>query len=437
MEDIIKLVDISLENGRLEESDYQIILAKAKSVGISEAELNLIISKRAKNSEGNQTESKSDQKSRSYFPYGIAMLAIIFTFFDWVGAYSRASMMGSSGSWDLSFSGWWGGYAAAAVLIYGVGCYLYFKGNRLYWLAGLLAIADAFYIYSAITSADVSYSYNYGGYGASGEAGYELLWGFWGFVIVSGLFALSALSVGKRSSANKRIANRFEQNFKSGWKVLAISAVISVVIYTLIFIGDEPFNMALIFAFFIVLVLSLITLFLYIFTSSSRAAGYGILGLGFLLFIGMYLFIGEGPDFLELFFFLMIYPACYVILERFIPSKNNLLNTASGIVILFLVATMNFGCSDQPRGEFRMDNSNSINGTYISESGGVESSLTIMGDTWFGTHTETSFGNLLSSGSGIVDGNKIFDQYGRELGYISNGAAHVNLGGFQVTLQKK
>lgn len=88
-------------------------------------------------------------------------------------------------------------------MIYAVGCYSDSKGYNLYWLAGLLAIADALYIYYAIANADVSVSYNYEGYGSTSEAGYELLWGFWAFVIASALFALSAPLIGNRSTTKK------------------------------------------------------------------------------------------------------------------------------------------------------------------------------------------------------------------------------------------
>lgn len=98
-------------------------------------------------------------------------------------------------------------------------------------------------------------------------------------------------------------------------------------------------------------------------------------------------------------------------------------------------AVFNIGCFEQPKSKFKIENNN-INGTYSAESGGVESSLTIIGNSWYGTHTETSFGNLISSGSGTVEGTKLFNQYGAEIGNVSNGTAYVNLGGTHISLNK-
>lgn len=94
MEDIIKLIDLSLEDGRLSQDDYRIILKKAESMGISEEEFNLILSKRVK-----QFEPRADfdtQKSGSKLPYIFAAFAVAFTFVDWIGFYSRSSVMGTS-----------------------------------------------------------------------------------------------------------------------------------------------------------------------------------------------------------------------------------------------------------------------------------------------------------------------------------------------------
>ncbi|MBK7344278.1 MAG: hypothetical protein IPJ06_15010 [Saprospiraceae bacterium] len=314
MEDIIKLIDLSLEDGRLSQDDYKIILKKAESMGISEEEFNLILSKRVK-----QFEPRADfdtQKSGSKLPYIFAAFAVAFTFVDWIGFYSRSSVMGTSASWDTSFSGWWGGYGATVVMIYAVGCYFYSKGYNLYWLAGLLAIADALYIYYAIANADVSVSYNYEGYGSTSEAGYELLWGFWAFVIASALFALSAPFIGNRSTTKRRIESRFKQNFKAGWATLGITAIINTIVYTIIISSDESFGMALIIAILISIILSMITLLIYIFSPSVRSTGYIILGLALISSIALYYTAGERAEFLKMLYTLIPYPICYIILER-------------------------------------------------------------------------------------------------------------------------
>ena len=103
MDDIIKLIDLSLEDGRLSQNDYCIILKKAEAQGISEEEFNLILSKRSKDNDTNR--NLSQQTSSSKMPYVIAIIAVAFTFFDWIGAYSHSTVMGSSMSWDVSYNG--------------------------------------------------------------------------------------------------------------------------------------------------------------------------------------------------------------------------------------------------------------------------------------------------------------------------------------------
>lgn len=437
MDDIIKLIDISLEDGRLSQDDYRIILKKAEGKGISEEEFNLILSKRSMKPESKNKVSVNE--SRSNLPYIIAIIAIALTFMDWIGFYSRASVMGSSGSWDTSFSGWWGGYGISVIAIYAIGVYFYSKGNRLYWLAGVLAIADAFYIYSTIANSDFSYSYNYQGYGSSGEAGYELLWGFWAFILASSIFSLSALFISKGSTAPRvGIAKRFKLNFKSGWKVVGITLIISIFVYTLLFIQDESFGLSLTMASVISLIISLVTILSYAFSSSIRTAGYFLFLIGIMSLAGVHLFIKNRfflDDFTYMFISFMIYPMCYIILEKFMPTHYYTTGKKIALFAALTFAVFNIGCFEQPKSKFKIENNN-INGTYSAESGGVESSLTIIGNSWYGTHTETSFGNLISSGSGTVEGTKLFNQYGAEIGNVSNGTAYVNLGGTHISLNK-
>ena len=83
------------------------------------------------------------------------------------------------------------------------------------------------------------------------------------------------------------------------------------------------------------------------------------------------------------------------------------------------------------------NNQESISGTYSANTGGAISTITVIGDVWFGEHTEEHFGTLLGSGSGTMDANNILDEYGTKIGEIKNGKAYVNLGGVEATLYKE
>ena len=441
MDDIIKLIDLSLEDGRLNSDDYRIILNKAQAQGISEEEFNLILSKRSRQSEALKSTNEID--TRSKLPYILAILAVALTFVDWFGVYSNSKVMSSSASWDHSFSGWWGGYGATVILIYSVGCYLYFKGNRFYWLTGLLAVVDAVYIYSALDNADVAFSYDIEGYGWSAEAGYELLWGFWSFIVVSSLFALSALVLTQKGDLH----GKFKLNFKAGKMILTLTFVLNIVVQILIYILTNPFNEDLIivvlFSIIFSLIFSAITLISYMFSSSIRTAAYFLFAFGLICWIVFYSVAKEGAYYLFVFIMSLSFPLCYIAIERIVKNKNNKSTSLAGLPILFIVSLFALGCSEQPKMKFQssnsegINNSESINGTYTSVYDGIESSLNVMGDSWYGTHVDTNMGNIIASSSGMIDGNKIYDEYGVELGYISNGRAYVNLGGMELTLVKK
>lgn len=131
MDELIKLIDIALLNGKISEDDYRVILKRAESIGITEEELNLIISKRTQFVSEGKGHSKDVQNSN--IPYLLAIIAIVMTFFDWVGFYSTSNVLGSSASWDTSFNAWWGSYGVVVVIIYALGCFFYSKKYRFYW----------------------------------------------------------------------------------------------------------------------------------------------------------------------------------------------------------------------------------------------------------------------------------------------------------------
>jgi len=409
MDDIIKLIDLSLEDGRLSPDDYRIILKKAEAQGISEEEFNLILSKRSKHTETKSTHSKQTPSSK--LPYIFAGLALVLTFFDWIGVYSRSSAMGSSASWDYSFSGWWGGYGATVILIYAAGCYFYFKGNRFYWLAGLLAIVDAIYIYSALTNADVSVSYDYGGFGGSAEAGYKLLWGFWGFVIASGLFASSALLTGRA-----KIKIRFKQNFKTGRRILGLTAILNYIVLTFFETVDQSFGEALFVSLLFTLIFSSIALVTYIFSPSIRIAGYTMLGIGLLLFVIVRVFFPDA-SLLTMFFSFLSFPICYVILEKYLDSRDKATTSKGGLGAVLIVCAVSFGCSNQPKSNAK---NCSLSGNYHWTDGYQSFELSIIGDAWFGQLLDNTTGNILMNGNGHVDGKNLIGEYGMEMGYQTN-----------------
>jgi hypothetical protein len=79
----------------------------------------------------------------------------------------------------------------------------------------------------------------------------------------------------------------------------------------------------------------------------------------------------------------------------------------------------------------------SISGIYSANTGGAITTITVIGNAWFGEHKEEHFGTLLGSGLGTMDSNRILDEYGTKIGYIKNGKAYVNLGGVDATLYKE
>lgn len=438
MDDIIKLIDLSMEDGLLDKEDYNIILKKAKAAGISEEELNLIISKRAKVSEGKTPNLFSSQRSNSYMPYLFGLLAILFTFFDWVHYYSKSTVMGSSGGLNQSFNGWFGGYGAPILFLLSIGCFLYYKSNRFYWVPGIIALFNAIYVYSSITNSDVSMSYNYGGYGASAEAGFDLAWGFWAFIASSSLFTISGLLAKKSRDDEKNggLFHTFKENVKSGWKPMILAALLSSIVLAVFFADSEPlfFRISLAIASF--LVFQLLTLVLFLFVPSSKFAGYVLVSLSIIGVVAAFILLPEGAKFIEISIMLLVFPAALIALGFLFtkPIKHDHLKNGAAIM---LVAFSLFSCGNPTNNQTLSTVSHSISGTYSNNEGGVELSLTIMGSTWFGTHVETSFGNVISSSSGQVIEDKIYDEYGTKLGYITNGKAYVNIGGYDMILYKE
>jgi len=81
--------------------------------------------------------------------------------------------------------------------------------------------------------------------------------------------------------------------------------------------------------------------------------------------------------------------------------------------------------------------SKSLSGTYSSDIGGAESKLIVAGDTWYGENRESTTGGLLGNSVGKMNGNRIIDEYGQEIGYINGGTVYVTIGGQRITLKKE
>lgn len=79
----------------------------------------------------------------------------------------------------------------------------------------------------------------------------------------------------------------------------------------------------------------------------------------------------------------------------------------------------------------------SINGTYTADIGGAYSSLTVIGDTWYGENREASMGGFLGNSTGMMDGNRIINEYGQEIGYINGNSAFISMGGQRIVLKKE
>ena len=182
---------------------------------------------------------------------------------------------------------------------------------------------DAFYIYSSIENAQVSYSVDYLGHQASAEAGYELLWGFWAFIAASALFSISPFFLRKNSSSDKSVANKFKNNFKKGWKTLGVATITTIIILSLILSVKESLDGAILIATVFSILCAVITLFVYLFCSSPRMAGYVNLLISALIFFVFVVTANAGASFVSVLIILTTYPVCYIVIDRLLQSKES------------------------------------------------------------------------------------------------------------------
>lgn len=134
---------------------------------------------------------------------------------------------------------------------------------------------------------------------------------------------------------------------------------------------------------------------------------------------------------------LIPYPICYIILENYFIQKHYSDFNWGNIGIIQLVAALNNSCSDQPKMNVLLENTNNINGTYISESDGFESSITIIGSYWFATNKENNFEIYFHLEVALLMATEFMMNMVLELGYISNSSVYLNIGGYQLTLDKE
>lgn len=100
-------------------------------------------------------------------------------------------------------------------------------------------------------------------------------------------------------------------------------------------------------------------------------------------------------------------------------------------------SAMPFGLGNTEMKSSVGNESKSLSGTYSGDIGGADSKLIVVGDTWYGENTESTTGGLLGNSVGKMDGNRIIDEYGQEIGYINGGTAYVTIGGQRITLKKE
>ncbi len=79
---------------------------------------------------------------------------------------------------------------------------------------------------------------------------------------------------------------------------------------------------------------------------------------------------------------------------------------------------------------------NLIDGVYSIVTDGVKIELSVSGNSWLGETKSEYTDELINTGSGKVDGNKLFGEYGLEVGQIQNGVARINIGGYEFRLTK-
>ena len=234
--------------------------------------------------------------------------------------------------------------------------------------------------------------------------------------------------INKSALTLSEIINRLITNLNANKKIHGIAIISSSIVIAFIMnygdIGERIFS-GLLFS----LILSFITLLVVALGPSSKLAA--MISFGIIIIISLL-----ADESLDIFLLLGAYPISYIVVEKVLASGIKFTSNGNiGVFLLFCI--LQSGCSDQSKMKFQTDSSESIDGTYIAVDDGFESSLTVIGNTWFGTNKGTNFGNIMSSGSGKVENNRIYDENGVELGSISNGKAYVNIGGMELILRKE
>lgn len=103
------------------------------------------------------------------------------------------------------------------------------------------------------------------------------------------------------------------------------------------------------------------------------------------------------------------------------------------IIFIFSISIL-ISCNSKNN---KPDNSSySQDGTYSYSSGQVESSITIIGDSWTGSSKLCEYCDV-EYDSGIVNGSDLYDSSGYvKIGNISGNSISTSIGSFRVTLRK-
>lgn len=255
-------------------------------------------------------------------PYIVALIAVISTFLNWINVYTKTSVLGQEAGYDISFSGWYGGYGVTALIIFCVGAFLYSKGNKFWWIAGIIGFLDGIFIYSALTSSNVTM--DIGEYG-SASAGYKFLFGFYLYSASSILFSCLGLfkSINLNSASFNNSLSLFKQNLKQGKRSLIIGSLVAFVMYHIfdnsVLDAEESVIIAI-----LLLTVQFVTLIPFLFFSKNHQTSFkywGVFTLVFLIILNLWK--ADELNYIIFFPFAVLFTEHYEIIKEFATNQLN------------------------------------------------------------------------------------------------------------------